>query len=256
MSSEFELNLEQRTVLITGAAGGIGSQIARAFASLGAKLCLVDRDQSALDRLTATLRNSSSHLRVAADLTDLAQHASILDRCDEEFGGVYALVHLAAVLRRQHSVDEITEEDWDAQIDTNLKASFFLNRAVAQRCIKRNAPGRLINFTSQGWWTGGYGGSVVYSASKGGLVSMTRGLARFYAKSGITANTISPGAADTSMARGGQSDEQMQDFVDMIPMGRMARPEELAGAALFLASDLAAYITGATINVSGGQLMY
>lgn len=85
---------------------------------------------------------------------------------------------------------------------------------------------------------------------------MTRGLARFYAKAGITANTISPGAADTSMARGGQSDAQMQDFVDMIPIGRMARPDELAGAALFLASDLAAYITGATLNVSGGQLMY
>jgi len=256
MSSEFGLNLEQKTVLITGAAGGIGSRVADAFASLGARLCLVDREQSALDRLAATLTSPNSHLPIAADLADLTQHTAILDRCDEEFGGIYALVHLAAVLRRQHSIDDITEEDWDTQIDTNLKASFFLNRAVAQRCLKRNSPGRLINFTSQGWWTGGYGGSVVYSASKGGLVSMTRGLARFYAKSGITANTISPGAADTSMARGGQSDDQMQDFVDMIPMGRMARPDELAGAALFLASGLAAYITGATINVSGGQLMY
>jgi len=256
MTSGFGLNLEHKTVLITGAAGGIGSQVAGAFASLGARVCLVDREQSTLDSLAGTLTNPGSHLPIAADLKDLGQHEAILDRCDEAFGGVYALVHLAAVLRRQHSVDEITEEDWDVQIDTNLKASFFLNRAVAQRCVKRNSPGRLINFTSQGWWTGGYGGSVVYSASKGGLVSMTRGLARFYAKSGITANTISPGAADTPMARGGQSDAQMQDFVEMIPIGRMARPDELAGAALFLASDLAAYITGATLNVSGGQLMY
>jgi NAD(P)-dependent dehydrogenase (short-subunit alcohol dehydrogenase family) len=256
VSSNFELNLENAVVLVTGATGGIGRSVATAFASSGARVCLVDREQEALNGLAATLPSPRSHVPIAADLTDLRQQAAVLDRCDDELGGVYALVHLAAVLRRRFSVDDVTEEDWDFQLDTNLKASFFLNRSVAQRCQKRQAAGRLINFTSQGWWTGGYGGSVVYSASKGGLVSMTRGLARYYAKDKITVNTISPGAADTSMARGGQSDEQMQAFVDMIPMGRMAHPDELAGAALFLASDLASYVTGATVNVSGGQLMY
>jgi NAD(P)-dependent dehydrogenase (short-subunit alcohol dehydrogenase family) len=113
-----------------------------------------------------------------------------------------------------------------------------------------------VNFTSQGWWTGGYGGSVVYAATKGGVVSMTRGLARALAPHAITVNAVAPGAADTDMMRSGQTEEQLQAFVDTIPLGRMAHPREIAAAVVFLASDPAGYITGATLNVSGGQLMY
>jgi NAD(P)-dependent dehydrogenase (short-subunit alcohol dehydrogenase family) len=150
----------------------------------------------------------------------------------------------------------VTEEDWDIQIDVNLKATFFLNRWAARLFRGQGRGGRIINFTSQGWWTGGFGGSVVYSASKGGIVSMSRGLARTLAPDGITVNTVAPGAADTAMMRGGSSDEDLADFVRMIPLGRMAYPSELAGIVVFLASDHASFITGATINVSGGQLMY
>ena len=173
-----------------------------------------------------------------------------------ELGGLHALIHAAAVLRRRDSIDEVTEDDWDAQVDTNLKATFFLNRAVAQAFIADGTPGRIVNFTSQGWQSGGYGGSVVYSATKGGVVSMSRGLARSLAPHGITVNTIAPAAADTPMLRDGQTDEQLADFIKMIPLGRMAEPREVATGAVFLISDHAAYITGATLNVSGGQLMY
>jgi NAD(P)-dependent dehydrogenase (short-subunit alcohol dehydrogenase family) len=160
------------------------------------------------------------------------------------------------VLRRRNDLEEVTEEDWDVQLDTNLKAGFFLNRAAARIMREQGRGGRIVNFTSQGWWTGGFGGSVVYSASKGGIVSMTRGLARTFAPDGITVNAVSPGAVDTPMLRGGLSDEQLAAHVAAVPMGRMASPEELAGTVVFLASRHASYITGATINVSGGWLMY
>ena len=150
----------------------------------------------------------------------------------------------------------MTEEDWDFQHDVNLKAGFFLNRAAARIMREQGRGGRLINFSSQGWWTGGFGGSVVYSATKGGIVSMCRGLARTYAKDGITVNSVSPGAVDTPMMRGGLTDEQLQASIAMIPLGYMAEPADLAGTVVFLASDHARYITGATINVSGGWLMY
>ena len=160
------------------------------------------------------------------------------------------------MLIRRNDVDEVTEEDWDFQHDVNLKAGFFLNRAAARIMREQGRGGRLINFSSQGWWTGGYGGSVVYSATKGGIVSMCRGLARTYAKDGITVNSVSPGAVDTSMMRGGLTDEQLEASIAMIPLGYMAEPDDLAGTVVFLASDHARYITGATINVSGGWLMY
>ena len=138
----------------------------------------------------------------------------------------------------------------------NLKATFFLNRSVARVLREQGRGGRIVNFTSQGWWTGGFGGSVVYAASKGGIVSMCRGLARSWAPDGITVNSVSPGAADTPMMRSGMDEAGLAEFVKMIPLGRMAEPDELAGVVVFLASDHARYITGATINVSGGQLMY
>jgi NAD(P)-dependent dehydrogenase (short-subunit alcohol dehydrogenase family) len=102
-------------------------------------------------------------------------------------------------LRRRSTVDEVTEEDWDLQIVVNLKATFFLNRTARDSFLAAGAKGSIINFSSQGWWSGGYGGSVVYAASKGGVVSMTKGLARSFALEGIRVNSVSPGGVDTSM---------------------------------------------------------
>ena len=121
---------------------------------------------------------------------------------------------------------------------------------------KQGRGGRIINFTSQAWLTGGFGGSVAYASGKGGIVSMSRGLARSYAADGILVNTIAPGAVDTQMLRGGLSEEELKAFIGQIPLGRAATPDEIAGTVLFLASDHASYITGATINLSGGQVMY
>ena len=122
--------------------------------------------------------------------------------------------------------------------------------------VEQGAGGRIIAFTSQGWQTGGFGGSVAYAASKGGIVSMTRGLARTYGPHDITVNTVSPGLVETPMLTDGLSDEVYESLKRQTPLGRVAEPHELAGTVVFLASRHAGYISGATINVSGGFLMY
>src|SRR5207247_8991696 len=118
------------------------------------------------------------HLPLAADRRKVADHAGLFEVVNAAFGGLDVLVCTAAVLVRRDSVDEVSEADWDLQHDVNLKATFFLNQAAGRLFRSQGRGGRIINFTSQGWWTGGFGGSVAYSASKGGIVSMTRGLAR------------------------------------------------------------------------------
>ena len=244
------------SVIVTGAGGGIGSAVVRGFAALGARVAIVDIDESRSIEVANSLEDPARHRTMGVDLADIATHQDLVDGVADEFGGVDTLVHLAAVLRRRDSLDDITEDDWDAQIDTNLKATFFLGRTVAQQMQRQARGGSIINFTSQGWWTGGFGGSVAYAASKGGIVSVSRGMARTLAPDRITVNTIAPGAVDTPMMRSGLSDEQLEQHVAPIPMGRMATPDEMVGAVLYLASGLARYVTGATINTTGGWLMY
>jgi NAD(P)-dependent dehydrogenase (short-subunit alcohol dehydrogenase family) len=163
-------------------------------------------------------------------------------------------VHVAAVIRRRE-LYEVTEDDWDAQLNVNLKAVFFLNLAVA-RHLRTTRGGSITNFVSQAWWSGGLAGSVVYAASKAGVVAMSRGLARELASNEIRVNTVAPGIVDTPMMHLELTDEQRKWATESVPLGRMAEPEEVAGLTVFLASDQARYITGASISVSGGQFMY
>ena len=255
MSFNIGAGLEGKGAVVTGAGGGIGREVAKALALAGTRVLAVDIRAEPLDALMPEL-DGGPHLAMVADLCDLAGQEPLLRRAQTEFGSLDVLAHAAAVLVRRNNVDEVTEEDWDFQHDVNLKATFFLDRAAARIMREQGRGGRIINFTSQGWWTGGFGGSVVYAATKGGIVSMCRGLARTYANDRITVNTVSPGGVDTPMLRGGLTDEQLQSHIDQIPLGYLAAPSDLAGTVVFLASDHASYITGATINVSGGWLMY
>jgi NAD(P)-dependent dehydrogenase (short-subunit alcohol dehydrogenase family) len=255
MPFDLGAGLKGKTVLLTGAAGGIGKETALAFAGAGARVAVVDLVQAQADSVVAEMEGGP-HLAIGYDLRPIAGHATLVERVAAEFGGLDALVQTAAVLVRRPSIFEVSEADWDLQHDVNLKASFFLAQTVARLMVRQGRGGRIINFTSQGWQSGGFGGSVAYAATKGGIVSMTRGLARSLAKDRITVNAVSPGAADTAMMRSGMDEAALAAQVTQIPLGYMARPSQLAGAVLFLASDNADYITGATINVSGGWLMY
>jgi NAD(P)-dependent dehydrogenase (short-subunit alcohol dehydrogenase family) len=248
--------LPGKGVVVTGGGGGIGRAVANAFAQYGARVCVIDINGDAAASTAAELPNPDQHMSLGQDLRDIGAHGEMLDRVRSQLGRIDVLAHMAAVLRRRNDVDEVTEDDWDYQVDTNLKATFFLDRAAAKVMRAQGHGGRIINFTSQGWWTGGFGGSVVYNAAKGGVATMTRGLARTYATQGITVNAVAPGFVDTPMMRSGMTDEQLTALDAQVPIGRMAEPDEVAGAVIFLASDHAGYITGATINVSGGFLMY
>lgn len=242
-------------VLITGAGGAIGHAVAGAFANAGARVALLDLESAALERTLSSL-SGTGHFALSQDLRDVSSYSTIIKKVREEFGRLDVLINAAGVLIRRHDLDEVTEQDWDVQQSVNLKAAFFLSREAARVMRDRGEGGRIINFSSQAWWTGGFSASVVYAAAKGGVVSLTRGLARSYARHGITVNAVAPGLVDTGMTRSGMTDEQLAALVAQIPLGQMALPSDIVGAVLFLASDESRYITGSVINVSGGWLMY
>jgi NAD(P)-dependent dehydrogenase (short-subunit alcohol dehydrogenase family) len=244
--------LEGQGVVVTGAGGGIGRPICRAFAAAGARVLAVDVSEAALEGTLAELPADDGHAGRALNLCDTGAHAELFGSVEN----LRALVHVAALAIRRPSLDEVTEEDWDRQHDINLKATFFLCRAAGRAMRAGGRGGRIVTFTSQAFWTGGFGGSVVYAASKGGVVSLSRGLARTLGPDGITVNTISPGLVDTPMLMADLAPEVLASLTAATPLGRVAAPEEVAGAAVFLASDHASYISGATLNVSGGFLMY
>ena len=232
-------------VLVTGAAGGIGRAVAEAFLAAGARV-------ASSDLAAAGLPGAA----LPADLRDANAAAGLAARAADALGGLDAVAHLAGVLVRQPDLAQVTEDQWDLQHDVNLKATFFLLRAAAEQMRRAGSGGALIAATSQAWWSGGYGGSAVYAASKGGVVSLCRGLARTYGPAGITVNTVAFGAIDTPMLTTGLSQQATEKIIGDTPLGRLGTPQEAAGSVVFLASRRAAFITGATLNVSGGWLAY
>lgn len=248
--------LEDLGVVVTGANGGIGSETVRAFEAAGARVCATDLRQEALDDLLHSLEHPDRHIAIAGDLSRRESHADLLGRSMTAFGKVGVLAHVAAVLKRRQTAAKITEEDWDLQLGVNLKSSFFLNMAAGEMFRQQGHGGRIINLVSTSWWTGGTSVAIPYASSKGGLVSMSRGLAKTFASDNITVNTVAPGGVDTAMMRADLTQEQVDAYVATVPIGRLAHPREIASGIVFLASAHAGYITGTTLNISGGQLLY
>lgn len=248
MTSPLDDGLRGARVLVTGAAGGIGSAVASAFAAAGASVVASD--------VKPLPDNTGLRAEITADLRQPARCQDLIDEAAGTLGGLDVLAHMAGMLLRRDDLTAVSEQDWDVQHDVNLKASFFLLRAAAELMTRQRTAGRLVAATSQGWWSGGYGGSAVYAASKGGLVSLCRGLARSYGPAGITVNTVAPGAIDTPMLTTDLADQALGSIVAATPLGRLGTPQEVASAVLFLASARASFITAATLNISGGWLAY
>jgi len=250
-----DFGLSGRTALVTGGAGAIGAAVCEGLAQAGACVAVVDIDEAAAAALATRL--GAGHGAFGADLRDIAGLDPLAGRVAAALGPVDVLVNVAGLIRRNADLFSVTEEEWDAQHDVNLKALFFLSRAVARRMVQDGRPGAIVNYTSQGWMSGGYEGSVVYNAAKGGVTTITRGMARAFAPHGIRVNAVAPGLVETPMlVTPDTTPARLEALADQIPLKRLGQPADHVGATLFLASRLAGYVTGATLNVSGGFLMY
>ena len=247
--------LEGRGVIVTGAAQGIGRATAEGVAQAGGRVLVVDRNGAALEEVLAGLEGTG-HAAAAVDLTDLDSHGELVRQARAELGGLWGIAHFAGVLRRRPDLASITEEDWDIQHEVNLKASFFLCRAVGLALQEDGTEGRIVTVSSQGWQSGGFGGSVVYAASKGGIVSMTRGLARSLGPCGHLRQLHLAGQHRHAHADAGSRQERAR-LDQSQHAARPPRPARRGRERRDLPSLSACLVvSGATLNVSGAFLMY
>jgi 3-oxoacyl-[acyl-carrier protein] reductase len=243
-------DFSRKVVLITGGSRGIGRACAVAFADFGAQVVIgYAGNESAANETLALLRTKGRAVRF--DVADAAACAKAVDSVLEEFGRLDVLVNNAGV-----AVDGLVvrtkEEDWDKQLDTNLKGAFALIRAAARPMMKQHG-GAIVNLTSVVGETGN-AGQVAYSASKAGLIGLTKSVARELASRNIRVNAVSPGFIETDMTAR-ISGEARARMVEEIPLSRLGAAAEIAHAVVFLASDEASYITGEVLRVNGGMYM-
>ena len=244
-------DLSHRVAIVTGANTGIGQAIAIARATAGADVALVGRTP-AEDTAAAIRALGRRALIVSADLSSIAPVQRIVDEPVAGLGGLDILVNNAGIIRRADAVD-FTEADWDAVVDTNLKSVFFLCQAAGRHKIAAGK-GRIINIASMLTFQGGIR-VPSYTASKSGIGGLTKLLANEWAKHGVTVNAIAPGYIATNNTAALQADAARNTAIlDRIPAGRWGDPADLGGAAVFLASDAAAYVQGHILAVDGGWL--
>jgi 3-oxoacyl-[acyl-carrier protein] reductase len=242
-------DLSGRTALITGASGGIGAAIATALHRQGASVTISGTRRDALEALAATLRERV-HI-ATADLSDRASVETLVPAAETAMGSLDILVNNAG-LTRDGLFLRMKDDDWDKVLAVNLTAGFLLSRAALRGMMKRRH-GRIIGITSVVGVTGN-AGQGNYAASKAGMIGMSKSLAAEVASRNITVNCIAPGFIETAMT-GELNDKQKEGILASVPMGRLGSVDEIAAAAVFLASSEAGYVTGQTLHVNGGMAM-
>jgi NAD(P)-dependent dehydrogenase (short-subunit alcohol dehydrogenase family) len=242
--------LAGKTALITGGARGIGLCIARAMSREGARVALADLDLDAARESAADIADDA--LALELDLRDVASCRACVRAAIASLGRLDILVNNGGICKTV-PIDQIDQEFYDNMFDTNVRGAFFCSQSAAAH-MRERATGRIINIASIAARTGGSEDVSVYAATKGALHTLTKAFAKYLAPGG-TANTILPGPTGTDMLLGWSTPEQIGSLTSKILLGRLADPEDHAGAAVFLASDEASYITGAGIDTNGGMLM-
>ena len=246
--------LDGAVVLLTGAAGGLGAATARRFADHGSRLLLTDLEAEPLDALAASLRLPSGAVAIEpADLSDAAAAERLVDVALARFGRLDVLVNNAALLARA-ALDDVSPDVFDQAIAVNLRAPFFLSRAALVH-MRRQRSGRIVNVASMAARTGGTSDVFVYAASKAGLLSVTRSLAKVAAQDNVRVNAVLPANIESPMLRDGFPPDVVAGVLAQIPLGRTAEPSEVAELVLWLASDASSYVTGASWDINGGWFM-
>ncbi len=242
--------LEGKVAIVTGSSRGIGREVALELARQGARVAVNYRQgaEAAAEVVGEIAACGSEGIAVGADVATAAGAQALVDATLAAFGTVDVLVSNAGITR-DNLLLRMTEEDWDAVLDTNLKGAFHCVKAVQRTFLKRRA-GRIIAIGSIVGLSGN-AGQANYAAAKAGLVGLVRSVARELGSRGITANVVAPGFIDTEMTRA-LPEEAMQAALARIPLGRLGTPQDVAGLVAFLAGDAAAYITGQVFGVDGG----
>lgn len=247
------MRFKDRAAIVTGAARGIGRATALAFISEGAKVSLVDMDAERLDVLGNEIgREKGVAITSACDITRSADVGEMVRRTHNAFGRIDILVNNAGIIRRG-TIETVTEEDWDRVIEVNLKGAFNCSKAVVE-IMKAQHYGRIVNVSSIAGKLGDITSAPGYGPSKAGVDALTKTLARQLAGYGIRVNGVAPHAIETEMSAQ-WSEQRRREIIAGIPLGRLGKPEDVAEAVLFLASDKASFITGEILDVNGGALM-
>jgi 3-oxoacyl-[acyl-carrier protein] reductase len=242
-------DLSNKCALVTGASGGIGGAIARAFYAQGAKIGLSGTRKGALEELAAEL--GSNAFVIPADLASKEGPSQLIKDADAVMGGVDILVNNAGLNRDQLAL-RMSDEDWQIVLDVNVTSAFRLSKACLRSMMKKRW-GRIISISSVVGITGNPG-QVNYAASKAAMIGMSKSLAQEVASRGITVNCVAPGFIETPMTNV-LSDDQKKKLLSRIPAGRLGSPNDVAGACIYLAGEEASYMNGQTLHVNGGMAM-
>lgn len=246
------LNLAGKVALVTGGSRGIGAAICRALAAEGVRVG-VNYSASSEQASEVVAAIGEGAVALKGNLEQTGDIPSLFEALEQRFGPVDILVNNAARCPGG-PLDGYTVDEWEQTFRVNVTAAFVASREHVRRLRARHAPGRIVNLASQAAFLGSTSGHLPYDASKGALVSMTRALARETAAEGITVNAVAPGMVMTEMVAK-VWEAKKERYLARIPLKRIARPEEIANAVVFLASDAASYMTGATLDLTGGLLM-